>query len=137
MNLSYMYENDPSGKGTQAGTVFGLISGVDMATRIAKAARVCGLGVYNTDKTESLIKTMGGGKPVLILIDWDGCEREAYKLMDTLRGKTSLKRVPILGFVSKAKEMIKDEAQRAGCDRVYFKTEFIHDLDIILARCAL
>jgi CheY-like chemotaxis protein len=126
-----------SGLVPSGATVMGLLSSVAVATKIAKAAKRCHLGVRNTDKAAVLLAGMKAVKPVLVLIDWDECEREAFQLLQTLRQDESLKRLPVMGYVSNNKADLKGMAERAGCDRVYFKTDFLNHLEDVIARCAL
>ena len=116
--------------------VFGLVSEIDMASRIAKAARQCHLSVHNFDRAEALIGGAREKAPVLIILDWDKREAEAFKVLNELRSNADLKGVAAVGYVSGSRENLKDEARRAGCLRVYGKTELIRDLEQLLARYA-
>lgn len=120
-----------------AGLVLGLVSAVPVASRIAKAAKACGLDVHNSSRSEALLQRLASAKVVLILLDFDGCEAEAFTLLQSMKKNAAAPRIPVFGFVSQSKTNVKEEAQRAGCDRVYFKTEFLSDLDNLLARSAL
>lgn len=121
-----------------AGLVLGLISSIPVATKIAKAAKNYSLEVHNSSRGEALLQRMATSKVVLLFLDFDGCEAEAFSLLQALKKTgSSSPRVPIFGFVSQSKLNVKEEAQRAGCDRVYFKTEFLSDLENLLARSAL
>lgn len=122
---------------TKKPMAFGLSSDVSMATRIAKSAKICQAAVHNFDRSESLIARLKEDKPFLILLDWDTCEAEAFKVLKEIRANADFKRVPVLGFVSSGiKNQVRDEATRAGCHRVYTKTDFLKELDLILARFA-
>lgn len=121
----------------KGGMVFGLLGDVGTASRIAKAAKLCHLEVHNFDKSETLKDHFKRTIPILLLIDWDLREAEAYHLLNEMAENADFKRVPKIGFVSQSKEALKREAQRAGCDRVYFKTEFLRELNNIFMRYAL
>ena len=75
-------------------------------------------------------------KPVVVILDWDGCEAEAFKFLKELSENADLKDIATIGCLSGEKLNLKEEAQRAGCHRVYTRTDFSQDLEIIMARYA-
>ncbi len=130
-----MKEPIPGGVRT-GGLVLGLVSNLLLAGRIAQSAKHCHLNVHNCDSPETLLKHARGERPALIIFDWDGCEAPAYKVLAAMRSEEFLSGVPSVGCVSTGKAALREEAQRAGCHRVYLKTEFLRDLDLILSRYA-
>lgn len=119
------------------GIVFGLSANLMIAAKIAKSARICRLAVHNFDHAEALIGHLRRQRPVLIVMDWDSCEAEAFKVLKELRENAEFKGVAAVGTISAGtKNPVREEAQRAGCHRVYTKTEFLRDMDLILARYA-
>lgn len=126
---------DPLAPPKKLSLVFGLSANLNMATKLAQSAKICAASSHNFDRAESLITRMKSDKPLLIVLDIDTCEAEAFKVLKELRGNAEFKSVSAVGFVSAGvKTPVKDEAQRAGCHRVYTKTEFIRDMDLIIAR---
>lgn len=114
---------------------FGLSKDVSMASRLGKSAKVTQTAVHNFDRAESLTARLKEDKPFLLLLDWDTCEAEAFKLLKEIRGNADFKSVPVLGYLSSGvKNEVREEAVRAGCHRVYTKTDFFKELDLILAR---
>ena len=120
----------------RGGAVYGLVKDILVATKIAQAGKHCHLAVHNFDKAEPLVAHTKEKKPILIILDWDACEAEAFKVLKEIQGNADLKGVPSIGYISQSKSAVREEAQRAGCHRVYTKTEFMHDLENILARYA-
>lgn len=120
----------------RGGIIYGLIKDLLVATRIAQAAKHCHIAVHNFDKAEPLMTHAKQHKPLLVLLDWDGCESEAFKVLKEMNENADLKMVPNAGYLSSSKSMVRDEARRAGCHRVYTKTEFMHDLELLIARYA-
>ena len=116
------------------GTVVGLVSNLLLATKIAQAAKNFGVSIHNSDRAESLLQFVQQKKIYFIILDWDGCEAEAFKFLNAKRQMADLKGVPVIGYLSQAKHMIKEEAQKAGCDRVYGKTEFQNVLNDLMMR---
>jgi hypothetical protein len=116
------------------GIVYGLIKDLQVATRIAQAAKHCHIAVHNFDKAEPLLTHAKQHRPLLVMLDWDGCESEAFKVLKEMNENADLKSVPNVGYLSSSKSMVRDEARRAGCHRVYTKTEFMHDLELLIAR---
>ena len=127
---------NPSAVPTHGGVVYGLVSSLLFASKIAQSAKHCRLSVHNFDKADPLLEHAKKKAPVLLILDWDDCEAEAFKLLKEFRQNADLKNVPTVGYVSHVKTALKGEAQRAGCDRVYAKSEFTHMLDELLARYA-
>ena len=121
---------------SHGGIVYGLVRDLFVATKIAQAAKHCHLAVHNSDKAETLLTHAKERKPVLVILDWDGCEAEAFKFLKEMNGNADLKIVPSVGYLSQSKSVTRDEAQRAGCHRVYTKTEFMRDLEVLIARYA-
>ncbi len=117
--------------------VYGLVADLQVATRIAQVAKICHLACHNFDRAEGLGAHAKQKRPSVILIDWNGCEAEAFKVLNMLRQDADLRKVPVVGFFSPAKSALVDEARKAGCDRLYPKTEFLRTLEEIVARYAL
>lgn len=128
----------PEGEGlpgpVKGGAVYGLISNLLFASKIAQSAKHAHLGVHNFDKAEPLIEHAKLKPPLITILDWDGCEAEAFKLLKVFQQNADLKRIPVVGYLSHVKSDLKEEAERAGCPRVYFKSEFTRLLDDILLR---
>lgn len=105
-----------------------------MATRITKAAKQCGLAVKNFDHIEPLLKHAETKVPEVVFMDWDRLEAKCYELLQLARNLDTWSTVSLIGYVSQNKAALKEEAQRAGCQRVYSKTEFIAELEMLIAR---
>ena len=118
------------------GAVYGLVKDLLVATRIAQAAKHCHLTVHNFDKAEPLLAHAREHTPRLVILDWDGCEAESFKVLKEMRENADLKSVPNAGYLSQSKSMVREEARRAGCHRVYTKSEFMHDLEMLMTRYA-
>jgi PleD family two-component response regulator len=121
----------------KGGALLGLVSDLLMATKIAQAAKHNHLGVHNFDRAGALVEHAASKRPFLVILDWDGCEAEAFKVLKAFREDAVLKGIPTVGYVSQSKKEVKEEAERAGCHRVYTKVEFTHAVDDILMRYAL
>lgn len=120
------------------GTILGLFASIPVAEKVAKAAKRCHLACRNSDRAAAFAELIqGDAKIALVLIDWDSCEVEAYKLLELIQSVERMKKTLVLGFVSQKKSALIGEAQRAGCDRVLTKTEFLSELESIIARCSL
>lgn len=118
-----------------SGIVYGLSANLAMAAHMAKSAKVHHLAVHNFDRSEALLKAMAKEKPVLIVLDWDTCEAEAFKVLKEMRQNAEFKSIAAVGCISSGtKNPVREEAQRAGCHRVYTRTEFLREIDFVLAR---
>ena len=116
--------------------VYGLVANLAVAEKIAKAAKNCHLAVHNFDRAEPLLDHMRRQRPVLVILDWESREAEAFKVLKEMMQDADLKGVPSIGFTSPSKMAAAGEARRAGCHRVYPKTELMQDLELIMARYA-
>src|SRR3989338_8010166 len=89
------------------GVVYGLLKDLFMATRIAKQAQHCHLGVHHFDEAAKLVEHCRHKLPAVILMDFDQCEREAYRALSDLRKDPALAKIPAVGFVSREKLEVK------------------------------
>ena len=129
-------EASAGGEASRGGSVFGLVSNLLVASKIAQSGKQHHLSVHNFDKAEALLAHARAKAPALILLDWDGCEAEAFKVLKEISAEERLKKIPTVGYLSQTKAPLKEEAQRAGCHRVYAKTEFLRSLDELMTRYA-
>ena len=117
--------------------VFALVGDMGAATQIVKCAAGLHIGVRNFDKAEKLVGQAAIERPFLIILDLEKCEAEGFRALNELRKNADLKGIPVVGFVTQAKVMVKPEAEKAGCSRVYMKTEFGRELSNLIARYAV
>lgn len=114
--------------------VFGLVSGMEIATKVVKVADLHHLKARNFDKSEHLIKACSQEKPCLIILDGEKCEAESFNFLKAYIFNADLKSVPVVGFVSNAKRALKAELERAGALKIYLKTQFLRELDGLIMR---
>ncbi len=117
--------------------VFALVADMAAATQIVKCAAGLHVGVRNFDNAEKLIAQAAIERPFLVILDLEKREAEAFRALNELRKNADLKGIPAVGFVTQAKVMVKPEAEKAGCFRVYMKTEFGRELPDLIARYAV
>ena len=118
-------------------SIFALVGDMATATQVVKCAAGFHLGVRNFDKAEKMIAQAVLERPCLVLLDLEKCEAEAFRALKGLKENADLKSVPAVGFVTQAKVMVKPEAEKAGCSRVYMKTEFGRELPNLIVRYAV
>jgi DNA-binding NtrC family response regulator len=118
-------------------SVFALVADMAAATQIAKCAAGLHVGVRNFDSAEKLVGQAAIERPFLVILDFEKREAEAFKVLNELHKNADLKSTPAVGFVTQAKVMVKPEAEKAGCFRVYMKTEFGRELPDLIARYAV
>jgi CheY-like chemotaxis protein len=121
----------------KGGGVFGLVADIQLATHITQAAQRLHLEVRHFDQSEALVCCAKETPPVLVILDWDKREAEAYRLLKEFKATSELEKIPTVGVVSQPKAALREEAERAGCHRVFGKTEFSRSLDDILMRYAV
>ena len=116
-----------------SGPALALVANVGMATRLVKTAKHFHTQLNCFDDADRLLAFAREKPPMFIILDWDEREAQAFRLLQALRS-TDLDKVPTVGFSSQSKGSLREEAQRAGCHRVYPKSEFIRNLDDIFMR---
>ncbi len=117
--------------------VFALVADMATATQIVKCAAGLHIGVRNFDSAEKLVAQAAIERPFLVILDFEKREAEAFRALNELHKNADLKSTPAVGFVTQAKVMVKPEAEKAGCFRVYMKTEFGRELPDLIARYAV
>ena len=117
--------------------VFALVADMKAATQIVKCAAGLHIGVRNFDDAEKLVAQAAIERPFLVILDFEKREAEAFRALNELHKNADLKSVPAVGFVTQEKVMVKPEAEKAGCFRVYMKTEFGRELPDLIARYAV
>jgi len=118
-------------------SVFALVADMAAATQIVKCAAGLHVGVRNFDGAERLVAQAVAEHPFLVILDLEKREAEAFRVLNELHKNADLKDIPAVGFVTQAKVMVKPEAEKAGCSRVYMKTEFGRELTDLIARYAV
>ncbi len=131
----FSQETRSGASGCRRGAVFTLTGDLSAATKITKSAQACHLDVKHWDRSERLLDAlrMLPGNAVVV-VDWDTREADGYKVLKAVRETVDFRRASIVGFVSAAKQVLKKEAETAGCLRVYGKTEFFSGLEMIWLR---
>jgi PleD family two-component response regulator len=117
--------------------IFTLVADMATATQIVKCAAGLHIGVRNFDSAEKLVAQAVNEKPFLVILDLEKREAEAFRVLNEMRQNADLKGIPVVGFLTQAKVMAKPEAEKAGCFRVYMRTEFGRELPDLIARYAV
>lgn len=117
--------------------VYGLVRDLSVASQIAKEAKQFYSAAQNFDRAVTLLEYAKKEKPFLVILDFEKLEAEAFLVLKEMRGNADFKGVPVLGFVTQEKRQVKSEAEKAGCFRVYLKTEFNRELPDLMTRYAL
>ncbi|MDD5217452.1 MAG: hypothetical protein PHN49_04305 [Candidatus Omnitrophica bacterium] len=114
--------------------IFVLVSHMALAMRIVQVVKEHHLNVRNFDKADRMVESARLERPAFAILDYDDCEAEAFKVLKAFASDAVLKTIPVVGFVSQSKVMVKTEAERAGCLRVYLKTDFMRSFDDLILR---
>ena len=114
--------------------VFALVADMAAATQIVKCAAGLHVGARNFDSAEKLVAQAAIERPFLVILDLEKREGEAFRALNELHKNADLKDVPVVGFITQSKVMVKPEAEKAGCSRVYLKTQFGRELPDLIAR---
>ena len=114
--------------------VVALVRDFPFAARLAKIAKENGATIQNFDDARRLIASAKESPPTFVVLDWDKCEADAFKVLKEFAGDADLRGVPTVGYLSGGNPFLKKEAERAGCHRVYGKTGFIKGLNDLFLR---
>lgn len=117
--------------------VYGLVQDISMASQIVKYAKQAYSRAWNFDRADALLGHVKKALPFLIILDFEHCEREAFLVLKEIRENADLKSVAVVGFLTQKEGALKSEAEKAGCFRVYRKTEFTRELPDLITRYAL
>lgn len=117
--------------------LYALVGDMTAATQIVKQASGFHLAARNFDQSKPLLDHAKEEKPFLVILDFEKREVESFRVLNELRQNADFKSIPAVGFVTQAKGQVKSEAEKAGCLRVYFKTEFGKALPDLMTRYAL
>lgn len=108
------------------------------AIKLAKSAKKNYAEVQNFDQEETLAQFLKKIKPCLLILDFEKREAESFKFLNKMSQNADPKEVPVIGYIAQGKSLSNvSEAQEAGCDRVYTKSEFGRSMDDILMRYSL
>lgn len=116
--------------------IYALVGDMATASQIVKASGQLHFGARNFDRAATFLENVVREKPFLVILDFEKCEAEAFQILNKFHENADFKSVPVVGFLTQAKAMVKPEAEKAGCFRVYLKTEFGKELSNLIARYA-
>lgn len=125
------------GRAAAGKVLYALVRDMATASRIVKNANALHIMARNFDRAQTLVEHAAKEKPYLVILDLETCEAEAFRVLKELHENADLKGVPAVGVVTQEKAMVKPEAEKAGCLRVYLKTQFIKELPDLIARYAV
>ena len=116
--------------------VYMLVSDLFFATKIVKTTQAVGLEGRAFDSANRLVQASREKPPALVIMDCQGLEKEAYQVLQEFRSSEELKGIPHIGYLSHGAQDLKREMRQAGCLQVYNKSEFVRELENLLARYA-
>ena len=114
--------------------VYMLVNDIFFATKMVKSAQAQQLEPRAFDSAERLFEAAKAKIPALVILDCQGLENEAFRVLKDFKTEPALARVPQIGYLSHAAQDLKKEMQAAGALHVYSKSEFSKELDHLLAR---
>lgn len=116
--------------------VYLLAKDLFFATKIVKTAQAMGLEARAFDHSERLIEAARQKEPALVMMDVEGCEKEAFQLLEVFRSDKTFSSVPCVGYLSHTAQELKREMRNAGCEQVFARSEFVKELENLLMRYA-
>jgi len=116
--------------------VYLLANDLFFSTKVVKTAQAAGLEARAFDTAGRLLQASREKEPALVLLDCQGLEKEAHRLLDAFRFDEKLSKIPRIGYLSHVAQDLKREMRDAGCEQVYAKSEFSRELENLLIRYA-
>ena len=116
--------------------VYMLLNDLFFATKIVKTAQASGIEARAFDSANRLVQAAKEKAPALVMMDCQGLEKEAYQVLREFRSSEELKTMPVIGYLAHVAVDLKREMRDAGCIHVYNKSEFVRELENLLARYA-
>lgn len=116
--------------------VYFLVNNLFFAEKMVKRAQTMGLEARAFDSTDPLVQASLEKEPALVIMDCEGLEKEAFRLLDQFRSEGKLSSVPRIGYLSHSAEDLRREMREAGCVQVYAKSELTRELENLLTRYA-
>jgi len=114
--------------------IYVLVADLFFAMKIVKTAEGLGLEARAFDSSERLLQALEEKEPTLMILDCEGLEREAFRLLERFQSDPKLSGIPRVGYLSHRAQELKREMLQAGCEQVYAKSEFTKELESLLTR---
>ena len=111
-----------------------LVNDIFFATKIVKAVQAVKAEARAFDSAGRLFHAAKEKEPALVIMDCEGLEKEAFRVLQEFRSEPALVRVPRVGYLSHTAQNLKREMLAAGALHVYAKSEFSKELDDLLVR---
>lgn len=116
--------------------VYVLTHNLSFAEKIVKRAKSVGVEARAFDLADRLMQSAREKEPALIILDCEGSEKEAFRLLGQFQLDALLSKVPRIGYLSGNSQDLKREMRNAGCIQVYGKVEFTRELENLFGRYA-
>ena len=100
-------------------------------SKISATADALGIQATFPRSSKKLLQAADGAD--LLILDLNSARYEPLKLLTDLKGDTSTKDIPVVGFLSHVQKDLAVAAREAGCDRIVARSAFTRDLPEILA----
>ena len=114
-------------------TVTAVVDDMFFISKIRETGKALGMIVNIPRNLDGLRATLAEEVPQLILVDLNHQEIDAVQLALELKGKETIRHVPLLGFFSHVQADLQRQAVQAGYDEVLPRSIFFRDLAKILA----
>lgn len=86
------------------------------------------------DTAEWIIQIANEKELIVVLLDCQGLEKEAFRVLDTFRTHPRLSKIPRVGCLHEGDRDLRRGMQNAGCEQLYANSEVTKELGNILAR---
>jgi CheY-like chemotaxis protein len=109
-----------------------LVDDMFFVAKINKAAEACGREIARVRSLEQ-IEALASDQPSLVIVDLNSDRIDPLGAIASLKSRTELSTVPIVGFVSHVQTDLIRRAKAAGCDYVLPRSAFTQMLQEIIS----
>jgi CheY-like chemotaxis protein len=102
-------------------------------SKILETANVLGIEAAFPRSPEKLVAEARRAPPDLLILDFNSARFEPLTLLEEIKSDSSLKEVPVVGFLSHIQKDLALAARKSGCDRVMARSTFTTDLPKVLS----
>lgn len=113
--------------------ILAAVSDMIFASKINGAASQISANVTFVKSIDKLIEQANNLSPELIILDLNNPRFDSLNAIKDLKASSSLRSVPIVGFLSHVQTELRHKAQEAGCDFVMPRSQFNTNLPQILS----
>ena len=116
--------------------ILAVVDDLFFMVKIGDAAKRAGFEAMFLKTEEDVMAQAAAERPQMIIIDLNAKALDPVRLIEKIKGNSSLKGLTVIGFVSHVQGELKQKAHDAGASMVLARSAFSSNLPAILKRHA-